>query len=78
MNDHQERFMQALAFTLVVIGLMACGLGDHFHLSTLANGGTTAIGLGGGLLTGKALQQMTTKGGGPIVNSPPQDTTTQL
>lgn len=64
-----EHHIQYLAFTLVVIGLIACGIGDWHQWHTLANGGTTALGLGGGILTGQKLQQITTKGGGPVVNN---------
>ena len=69
MNTNLEH-IQYLAFALVVVGLVACGIGDWRTWHTLANGGTTALGLGGGILTGQKLQQMTTKGGGPINNDP--------
>lgn len=69
MQTDSEHFIQGMAFALVIVGLCACGMGDHWHLTTLANGGNTAVGLGGGILTGQKMQQMTTKGGGSIVNS---------
>ena len=64
-----ERFTQILAFSLAFIGLVACGIGDHYHLTTLANNGGIVIGAGCGILTGQKLQQLTTKGGGDIKNT---------
>lgn len=71
MNDHGEFRLQMIACGLLMVGLISIAASDHFNYRDLANAGTMVLGIGGGLLTGKALNQMTKTG--DIKNSPSED-----
>jgi hypothetical protein len=73
MPDTSERRIQIIACFLIIIGLTAVAFGSLYHWEALTGAGNTVVGYGGALLTGKALQQLTSKGGGDIVNQPPKD-----
>jgi hypothetical protein len=65
-----KRTLQAALF-LIVLGLLAIGIADHWNWRDLAGAGGIVLGYGGGILQGKgSTQQTTTKGGGNIVNAP--------
>ena len=71
--DPHEKFTQILAVLVIFIGAVATGIGDFWHLTTLANSGGTIVGGGIGILTAQKMQQITTKGGGSINNPPPPE-----
>lgn len=75
MNDHAETRTQFIACGLLLTGLIAIAASDHFNFRDLANAGTMVLGIGGGLLTGKALNQSTKPG--DIKNVNPSDGTSE-
>jgi len=72
MPDNDRR-TQLIACFLIVLALLAVGIADHWTWRDLANAGNTVLGFGGGILTGKALSQSTSKGGGDIINPAPKE-----
>jgi hypothetical protein len=66
--DDAKRTLQAALF-LIVLGLIAIGVADHWNWRDLAGAGGIVLGYGGGILQGKGTSQNTTKGGGDIINA---------
>lgn len=71
MSDNDlKRTLQAALF-LIVLGLVAIGIADHWNWRDLAGAGGIVLGYGGGILQGKggSSQSQETKTG-DIVNTP--------
>lgn len=65
-----KRTLQAALF-LIVLGLVAIGIADHWNWRDLSGAGGIVLGYGGGILQGKSgSSQNTAKGGGDIINVP--------
>lgn len=70
MNDNDiKRTLQAALF-LIVLGLLAIGVADHWNWRDLAGAGGIVLGYGGGILQGKSPSQQSTKTGD--INNPPE------
>jgi hypothetical protein len=68
MNDNDiKRTLQAALF-LIVLGLVAIGVADHWNWRDLAGAGGIVLGYGGGILQGKGGSQQTA---GKDINNPP-------
>lgn len=70
MNDNDIRRTLLAALFLIVLGLVAIGVADHWNWRDLAGAGGIVLGYGGGILQGKGSSQNTSKGGGDIINVP--------
>lgn len=65
-----KRTLQAALF-LIVLGLLAIGIADHWNWRDLAGAGGIVLGYGGGILQGKSgSQQSQETKTGDIVNTP--------
>lgn len=73
-NNDAKMILQAALF-LIILGLLAIGIADHWNWRDLAGAGGIVLGYGGGILQGKgnSSQQFSGPGGGDIINPPPVD-----
>lgn len=68
-NDELKRTLQAALF-LIVLGLIAIGIADHWNWRDLAGAGGIVLGYGGGILQGKGSSSDQKTNTGDIVNQP--------
>jgi hypothetical protein len=67
------RFVLRVSILLIVLGLIAIGIADHYNWRDLAGAGGIVLGYGGGILQGKSSsQQNNTKTGDIVADPKPQ------
>jgi hypothetical protein len=64
------RFVLRVSILLIVLGLIAIGIADHYNWRDLAGAGGIVLGYGGGILQGKSSSQQNNTKTGDIVADP--------
>ena len=65
------KFIMRVAIALIVLGLIAIGIADHWNWRDLAGAGSIVLGYGGGILQGKGSTQHNDTKTGDVINVTP-------
>lgn len=65
------KFVMRVAILLIVIGLIATGIADHFNWRDLSGAGAIVLGYGGGILQGKGSTHTSDTKTGDVINVAP-------